>query len=180
MFLTDLNNASFSRRMDREGWTVDQNLNLVKNDIGNRGLIGAHESFRSGKTKPKYYPKPDASIARIKGRTKFDKNVYNNTGRPTSSSRYPKKLQEKLTDKLSANNARLYFEKVTKPKPQQTTTTTNPTTPKPPVKTSNKPAKSTRKLINKYTIGAAGLLGATGVGYAGYKYATRNKNKNKR
>lgn len=40
--------------------------------------------------------------------------------------------------------------------------------------------KTSRKLLNKYTLGAAGLLGASAVGYGGYKLLKRNKKGDKK
>lgn len=65
--------------------------------------------------------------------------------------------------------ARRYGGNKTKPAPK---TPVN----KPNIKstlTSIKP--KTNKIINKYTLGAAGLVGASAAGYGGYKLLTRNK-----
>jgi hypothetical protein len=51
-------------------------------------------------------------------------------------------------------------------KPKQTTTSSTQTV-----------NKSSRKLLNKYTLGGLGVLGGAAATYGGYKLLTRNKNK---
>jgi hypothetical protein len=53
---------------------------------------------------------------------------------------------------------------------------TQQTFKKPDIKTNPKP-KSSRKFLNKYTIGGLGVLGGAATAYGGYKLLTRNKNK---
>lgn len=186
MFLAD-----FSRRMDREGYGNVGNkiakmtpyetslLKINENSYKNydRGLLG----------KPYFADQ----IRNVKGRkltTPLEKGF--NTGKPEQSLKLVSKQLEIVKKHQNNPNKKAIYPLLDLPNAQQvdipksskptssakSKTETKTTTSK----SSAKSTKSTRKLLNKYTIGVAGLVGAGGIGYAGYKYATRNKNKNKR
>ena len=170
MFLSDA--VEFSRRMDREGYGktfFDDADKIVKLDDRDKRLIALdHRDYRKPPTifyGPRYYAN---RIRDLKGRelTKPLEDDFNSG-------------KVKGSEKLNKKRSELINRQKNKPIPKVNTNTKQHVKSPTPTPVKSTP-KSSRKLVNKYTLGAAGLLGVGAAGYGGYKFLTRNKNKKDR